>query len=524
MNSFLRNFSIRQRLLGSMLVLSILVIALGVWAAVAFKSSQARGEALLAKQTALSAESSELSSALERVQRLEQSVLLTANNAVEAGDHLAAWTKETTKLRALLQANLSEDVRQGVMAEGMAGFDTYAKEVAPVLQQVVDAKMDASAGFAYASRNWPELEKTRAGFATWLGNTRETMAAEQAEAKSHEAAQSLFRLIAVSTMLIAFSALNWAIVKSIARPLDDASAAAGRIAKGDLSEAVPNTGRDEVSRFVDRLNEMQSALREVVSQVRNSADSIRTASDEVATGNLDLSQRTEHTASNLQQTAASMEELTGTVRHSADSAAQASQMAASATAVAQRGGQAVTQVVQTMDAINTASRKIADITGVIDGIAFQTNILALNAAVEAARAGEQGRGFAVVAGEVRSLAQRSAEAAREIKSLIGASVEQVESGTRQVAEAGTTMSDIVSSVRRVDDIIQEISTATTEQSKGIGEVGVAVSQLDQMTQQNAALVEESAAAAESLKQQARQLAEVVATFRLSSHDAPLLTH
>ena len=259
---------------------------------------------------------------------------------------------------------------------------------------------------------------------------------------------------------------------------------------------------------------MTESLRRLVGEVRHTADSISTASNEIATGNQDLSARTEQAASNLQQTASSMEQLTGTVKQTADSATTANQLVSSASSVARRGGEVVTQVVSTMDEINASSKKIADIIGVIDGIAFQTNILALNAAVEAARAGEQGRGFAVVAGEVRSLAQRSAEAAKEIKALIGASVDKVESGSKLVADAGQTMQEIVGSVQRVTDIIGEITAAASEQSDGIGQVNTSVTQLDKMTQQNAALVEESAAAAESLKDQAQKLAAVVGTFRL----------
>jgi methyl-accepting chemotaxis protein len=252
-----------------------------------------------------------------------------------------------------------------------------------------------------------------------------------------------------------------------------------------------------------------------VGQVRESSESIEVASTEVATGNVDLSQRTELAAGNLQRTASSMEQLTATVRQSADSARTANQLASSAAEVA-----VVSQVVSTMDEIDASSKKIADIIGVIDGIAFQTNILALNAAVEAARAGEQGRGFAVVAGEVRNLAQRSAEAAREIKTLIGASVGRVESGARLVQDAGATMTEIVASVQRVTDIIGEISAAASEQSQGIGAINGAVTELDRMTQQNAALVEESAAAAESLKEQAKRLAAVVSKFRLAEEASP----
>jgi len=277
----------------------------------------------------------------------------------------------------------------------------------------------------------------------------------------------------------------------------------------DLSrETIKTSGGAALKQAIERIG---SAM----AQVQGSASNIQVASSEIATGNQDLSTRTEQTASNLQQAASSMEQLTGTVKQSADSARHANQLAASAAEVAARGGSVVSQVVATMDEINTSSRKISDIIGVIDGIAFQTNILALNAAVEAARAGEQGRGFAVVASEVRSLAQRSAEAAKEIKGLIGASVDRVESGSKLVADAGSTMSEIVASVQRVSDIIGEITAAASEQSDGISQVNVSVTQLDQMTQQNAALVEQSAAAAESLRDQAEKLAGVVGAFRLA---------
>jgi len=264
------------------------------------------------------------------------------------------------------------------------------------------------------------------------------------------------------------------------------------------------------------LKQALGRVQQTLLQVRASAGSVTTASDEIASGNHDLSSRTEQAASSLQQTASAMEQLTATVRNSAESARQANQLAASAAEVAQRGGSVVSQVVSTMDEINASSKKIADIIGVIDGIAFQTNILALNAAVEAARAGEQGRGFAVVASEVRSLAQRSAEAAKEIKGLIGASVERVEAGSKLVADAGQTMGEIVGSVKRVSDVIGEITIASGEQSDGIGQVNTAVTQLDQMTQQNAALVEESTAAAESLRTQAQRLAQALAGFRLAA--------
>jgi len=326
---------------------------------------------------------------------------------------------------------------------------------------------------------------------------------------------ALLALLVVSAVV--GTAMAFFITRSILVPLRQAVAAATVIAGGDLSQSVDSAHRDELGDLLRAIGLMQASLHGVVGQVRRSTDSIGTASAEIATGNHDLSTRTEQTASNLQQAASSMEQLTGTVKQSAESARHANQLAGSAAEVAARGGVVVSQVVATMEDINASSKKIADIIGVIDGIAFQTNILALNAAVEAARAGEQGRGFAVVASEVRSLAQRSAEAAKEIKGLIGASVEKVEGGSKLVADAGRTMAEIVSSVQRVSDIIGEITAAAAEQSHGISEVNASVNQLDQMTQQNAALVEQSAAAAESLRDQATRLSESVGTFRLERH-------
>ncbi|MEY2685798.1 MAG: hypothetical protein RJA09_2943 [Pseudomonadota bacterium] len=338
-----------------------------------------------------------------------------------------------------------------------------------------------------------------------------------AQAEVSRAMAVIGGLTVVAMALGAFVA--WSISRSIAKPISQAVDIAKSIAQGDLTRTIHNSRQDEVGELLQALSGMQVSLQKVVGQIRHSSDSIQSASTEVASGNQDLSARTEQAASNLEETASSMEELTATVKQSADAARQANQLASSAAEVAQRGGSVVGQVVTTMDDINQSSQKIADIISVIDGIAFQTNILALNAAVEAARAGEQGRGFAVVAGEVRTLAQRSAQAAKEIKELINTSVEKVQGGSRLVQDAGTTMQEIVSSVQRVSDIIGEITAASSEQSDGIAQVNVAVNHLDQMTQQNAALVEQSAAAAESLKDQAARLTEVIAVFRTGSEGA-----
>ena len=336
---------------------------------------------------------------------------------------------------------------------------------------------------------------------------------DEAQAAKKRTLMLLWAMLIVAIIALGLG-LQWMMNNWVAKPLESLTEALSSITAGDLTHAVRSRRNDEIGQLIQQTETMREKLAGAIGTVRSSVDSISTASSEIATGNQDLSQRTEQTASNLQNAASSLTQLTGTVRQTADSAQTANQLVISAANAANKGGQVVGQVVTTMEDINASSRKIGDIIGVIDGIAFQTNILALNAAVEAARAGEQGRGFAVVAGEVRSLAQRSAEAAKEIKTLIQASVERVETGSRLVQEAGTSMSDIVSGVQRVQDIIGEITAASSEQSDGIGSVNQSMTLLDQMTQQNAALVEESAAAAESLREQAHRLVEAVSVFRV----------
>ena len=349
-------------------------------------------------------------------------------------------------------------------------------------------------------------------------DTLRTERADAGEAASLRLTVVLGVLLLLATGGALFAA--WRLQSRVVADIAGAVKLSQEVAAGKLDVRMDSRADDEVGDLVRSLSDMVDKLRHSMVTVRAATDHISTAAREIASGNLDLSQRTEQAASRVQQSASSMEQLSVTVRQTADSARPANQLADSASTVAQRGGSVVAQVVTTMQDINTSSKKIADIIGTIDGIAFQTNILALNAAVEAARAGEQGRGFAVVASEVRSLAQRSAEAAKEIKALIGASVDKVESGTRLVADAGSTMSEIVASVQRVTDIIGEISAAAGEQSGGLGQINSAVADLDRMTQQNAALVEEGAAAAESLHEQATKLAAVVGGFQLGNTTLP----
>ena len=378
-----------------------------------------------------------------------------------------------------------------------------------------DGRVDGAAPLldGATSGRWALMRKAKSG--VWV-----VAELSQAESTSRHWSNMIliWGLLALATVALGV-ALFVVVRRTVSQPLGELTTVVKAVADGDLTQSFQSERKDEIGALVREVEGMRVRYQMALSQVRESVDSIGTASAEIASGNMDLSTRTEQTSSNLQRTASSMATLTATVRQSADAANQANRLAASAAEVAARGGAVVGQVVTTMDDINQSSRKIADIISVIDGIAFQTNILALNAAVEAARAGDQGRGFAVVASEVRSLAGRSADAAREIKGLISASVDRVTSGTTLVQNAGSTMNEIVQSVQRVSDIIGEISSASAEQSDGIGEINDAVAQLDQMTQQNAALVEESAAAADNLKEQAQRLTQAVSVFRLGSVEA-----
>jgi methyl-accepting chemotaxis protein len=385
-------------------------------------------------------------------------------------------------------------------------------------------------GAGFMSYFWPKPGKTVPvgkisyvqGFAPWSWVIGSGLYVDDLHDEFVENAVRLGLQVGMVALVVGWIA--FVISRSIARGIGTAINVTNAMAEGDLTVSIQAQGNDEVAGLLRAMASMQASLSKVVSSVRQGSEGVSTASAEIAQGNQDLSARTESQASALEQTAASMEQLSATVKQNADRARQANGLAASASAVAVQGGEVVAQVVDTMKGINDASRKIADIISVIDGIAFQTNILALNAAVEAARAGEQGRGFAVVASEVRLLAGRSAEAAKEIKSLINASVERVGQGSTLVDQAGHTMTEVVSSIRRVTDLMGEISAASSEQAAGVSQVGDAVMQMDQVTQQNAAPVEEMAAAASSLNSQAQDLVHVVAVFKLAREDAPQRTH
>jgi methyl-accepting chemotaxis protein len=522
LTQLMRRFTVRARMLGTVAIVTIALLAVGGVGLAAQLYARSVNASFIAKDFAAMTQIAQLRTAMSTLRGHEKDMIIQYENAVEVGKSKAAWSATLDKIQASAKALhdvLHDDAERAKVAEAMARMEKFKANFLPVARQLEAMGFDsARVAAAFMSRATPDYDAAQATIES-LAADLDRVAAAGGQRLQHTATLVMALLgVAVGLALLAIVPLTVLNMRSICGPIRDAERLADAIAQGDLAERhVDTRGHDEAAHLLRALSTMQGSLRQIVSQVRASTDSISTASAEIATGNQDLSARTEQTASNLQQTASSMEQLTGTVKQSADSARQADQLALSAAEVAARGGKVVSQVVSTMNEINTSSKKIADIIGVIDGIAFQTNILALNAAVEAARAGEQGRGFAVVAGEVRNLAQRSAEAAKEIKALIGASVERVESGSRLVADAGKTMQEIVSSVQRVTDIIGEITAAASEQSDGIGQVNGSVAQLDKMTQQNAALVEESAAAAESLKDQTVRLSQAVSVFRL--HEA-----
>jgi len=468
-------------------------LARDIQAAANARAIAARNLILLTSAADLQAETAAVTAAHERVQA----------KMAELGQALANAPRAPARERALFQQLQSIERSYGPVALDIVGLARDGKkdeatakmnaECQPLLKQLIGTTSDYTQAVAASADQ------------------------EISKAAENSSSNRLMLILATVASMLAATALAALINRSLMRSLGadpvQLSAAARRVASGDLG-TVSGSATAPADSVLASLGDMQVALASIVGRVRSSATAIEAGSQEIATGNADLSHRTEQQSGNLQQSAASMEEMTATVQQNADTAQQATQLASAARQAAEHGGTVVARVVSTMDDITTSSRRIGDITGVIDSIAFQTNILALNAAVEAARAGEQGRGFAVVASEVRTLAQRSAQAAKEIKSLIEASVEKVETGSALAHTAGSAMTEIVGEVNRVADLIGEISAATREQSAGIGQIGNAVAELDQSTQQNAALVEQMAAAAHTLNQQAHGLVESVAVFRV----------
>jgi methyl-accepting chemotaxis protein len=449
----------------------------------------------------------------------EKQAIIDYEDGVSVLREREAWAAAIATTRhalVALQANTSADMAR-LCSQAIEQLDQYARLTKPVLDQIQDGGFQtaqaADKAMAASKTAIQAVDQHLLAISNLVDGEASQGRQNFDTAMQHTLGLYLGTLGLIITLL---APLTWLNARSIVQPIEQAQAVAESITLGDLTHPVPVEGRDEASALTNSLRDMQQSLRTLVGHVRGTADDIRSASSEIAIGNQQLSARTEQTSDNLQQTASSMDELTITVQHSAESARNASQLAAVAGEAAARGGSVVAHVVVTMDEIQASSRKIAEITGVIDDIALQTNILALNAAVEAARAGEQGRGFAVVAGEVRSLAQRSALAAREIKGLTSASVDKARAGTSLVGDAGRTMTEIVASVQRVAEIIDEITVASAQQAGGISEVNSAVLHLDQMTQQNAAMVDESAAATKGLEQQSERLIQVVGAFRIDA--------
>ncbi|MEG2046687.1 MAG: methyl-accepting chemotaxis protein [Comamonas sp.] len=519
MNVFalMRGFTIRLRMLGAIAVVLVLLGLLGgagMWGMFRIQDmSQDFRETSYTKAQHLS----QLRASLGLVRQYEKDMIIQYENPERVTKAKESWLKGLEQVKTVSQKFVGEisDADDAVVQELMQRMDNYQQKFEPVVRQL-EANGYDTATIAYRMGNkamaeLAEVDTLVQKLAQVLQDEADT--AQRNESEAAKQTQWLFLLSVVITVLVV-APLTLLNMVSICRPLETARRMALAIAKGDLSQQIQVEGKDEVADLQTALQEMRHSLNQMVGQVHDASGNIATASQEIATGNIDLSSRTEQTASNLQQTVASLMQLTSTVQQTASSAQLANQLASSASDTALRGGAIVQQAVQSMQDISTSSRKIGDIIGLIDSIAFQTNILALNAAVEAARAGEQGRGFAVVAGEVRLLAGRSAEAANEIKKLINTSVAAVDGGARHVEEAGLNMQEIVDSVRRVGDIIGEITAASNEQSSGIGQVNQAVGDIDRMTQQNAALVEEASAAADSLRDQAGRLAQVVNQFHL----------
>lgn len=523
-NGMMRQFSIRMRMLGAIGVVLALIGVLGGAGLLGMGRIATLGEEFMDHSFAEVQELGELKSHMGLARQREKDMIIAYEKPVDVRKAREAWLASLQSANSVAASMLEgeEDEDNPVVRQLIDRLKTYQEMFVPVAQQLEDSGYEsatlANRMSAKAVAEYSEAEKLLADLSVILRKEVESSIAEQ-----HTVSQTT-RWVFLACLLVAALVVvptTLANMQSICRPVDAARALAAAIAQGDLSQRAQVSGRDEVADLQQALAAMQDSLSAMVADVRASSENIATASQEIASGNQDLSSRTEQTAGHVQQTVSSISELTGTVQQTAASAQTANQLAASASEAAVRGGAVTQQAVASMQEISASSKKISDIIGLIDSIAFQTNILALNAAVEAARAGEQGRGFAVVATEVRELAKRSAQAASEIKALIQTSAGAVSGGVRLVEEAGSVMQDIVASVQRVGDIIGEISAAASEQTGGIDRVNQAVQEIDRMTQQNAALVEQSAAAAESMREQAARMADVARRFRTGASEAHL---
>ena len=518
--SIWKNLSVKTKLMGAFGLLILMIAGLSVAALQSLRDDGSQFADYVRGVQARAVAAGKVRQAVDRRAIAARNLVLVTKPDDLAAEK-AAVTAAVEDVRQSLAALQALSAQPGVAAEVRARIEAIAAIEAryePVAMAIVGLALANDRDTAVARMNEqcrPLLAALVKATDDYIRDTAETSERLVTEGAETQAQRTLMLSVGCALIIAVSCVAAFAITRAIVVPLNQAVGLIDAVAQGNLDLQVEVGRTDEFGRLLGAIQSMQDGLRSLVASVRQGADSLSIASSEIANGNQNLSSRTEHQASALQQTASSMEQLGATVRQNADNAVQANQLAQNASAIAKQGGEAVGEVVDTMRGISESSKRIADITNVIDGIAFQTNILALNAAVEAARAGEQGRGFAVVAGEVRTLAQRSAEAAREIKALISDSVTRVETGAAQVGRAGSTMQEVVASIGRVTAIVGEISTASAEQSEGVGQVGGAVTSMDHATQQNAALVEEMAAAASSLKSQAMDLVRAVGVFKMA---------